>query len=321
MGDLIDLKHYRPKLEATMKKRKPSKPTFVVRQPLFTSSDTLMLSREKIGAMISRHQTEYLFMPVTRDLEPLWELDIEKGWFNSTDPMYTALFMVIRDYPLEFTQLVDGSLVNYQEDYDKILEGFNKIYVRALENKGSGWPKGVLSKDEMLRMTSLFYKLLMTADRTSGVTFDTMGHMCNGWSGEPRLVNLNFKLAGFFSERLKCCNFAGISWEQFVFQALSAYRHERTTWLFNLTGEDLDQSEGQVGHQGFLQILDMMRLLDPNEHQVMVAVSKTDKLGSVLSGLYRLGMYYNTDDFGTQMGLVSNFDSKRMLKSMAKEAQ
>ena len=295
--------------EEPEEKPQPRKAQFVVRNPLFVARDSLIVVREAIAEAVNRHQPEYLFMPITADLEPFWELDVEKGWFNSSIAPYTSLFMAVRDYALEFTQLVDGRLVNYQRDYDRLLDAFNKTYVRALESKGSGWPKGTLSKDEFLRMTSLFYCLLMTADRTEGMVFDKMGHLCNGWNGESKIVSMNYKLASFYAERLAKCDFAGVEWQQFMFQAMSEHRMDRVSWVFNLTRFDVMEGskDWNFDFQSFVQLLDMVRLLDPTYHQVTIVMQNDDKIRQFMREFCGMGLRFDDKTAGHKVSVATNY--------------
>ncbi len=288
---------------------KETKPKFVVRNPLFAAGDSLLVVRDKLAEAIRTHDPEYLFMPITADLEPFWELDVQKGWFNSSCSPFTALFMAVREYPREFAQLVDGRLVNYQRDYDKLLDSFNRVYIKALENNGSGQPKGTLSKDEFLRMTSLFYCLLATADRTHGMVFDKMGHLCNGWGRRSRIVSLSSKLASFYSDRLKQCKFTGVEWQQFMFLSMSEHRQDRCSWLFNLTRFDAVEGskEWNFTLQDFIQILDMVRNLDPYEHQVTIVLQNTQEIRHFMRSFYKIGLKFDDTILGRNYSVVSNY--------------
>jgi len=284
-------------------------PKFVVRNPLFTARDTLLVIRNYLSEAINRHDPDYVFMPITNDLEPFWEMNIERGWFNSAFPPFTALFLALREFPLEFTQLVDGRMVNYDKDYGKILADFNRVYIRALTSKGGGWPKGTLSKDEFLRMCALFYIILMSSDRTQGVVFDSMGHLCNGWSGEPKLVNMSYKLAGYYSERLKACRFTAVDWQQFMFQSMSEHREDTVSWLFNLTRFDAVEgaTSWDFSFKDYIQLLDMTRLLDPEYHQVTVVLQNTSELRYFMNGVYNKGLYFDDKSLGRKFSVVSNY--------------
>jgi len=195
MGDLIYLSDYRSiasdfVIEGSAVKILESKPNLnkaLTLSPIFYSEDTLYLVRNKLSQFFEKYERDTLIMPFTKDLEPYWVSDIERAWFNYEFFPYTVLHCVLRDYPMEFIQMVDGICVDSSDYHRELVDDFNKIYMRALKNKGGGFPKGTLSEDEFIRLASTFYILLMSSNLTLGLDFNGLGLVQNKWNGRPKI--------------------------------------------------------------------------------------------------------------------------------------
>ena len=216
---------------------------------------------------------------------------------------------MIRQYPRDFYDFVDGYVVSSRKDHDELNRQYNKVYMRALSGKGKGEPRGWLSPDEFIRLGSLFYILLRTSDTSYGVKLNQMGYLVNSWQGVKRVVSLNKKVFDEYSARLEESRFASVEPSQFFYRAIPE-TDSRTLWLFNYTAMEVMSKEQDV-----LKMEDLISSLDSsslilNRGGRMIMVLPND---NIIVDLLR--QYYGFTPSGTA-GVFSNgelkLDTKRL---------
>lgn len=279
----------------------------ITQHPLFIADDSLFLIREFITRIIEDFKPDYLFMPVTSDLEPSWKIKVP-AWMNSLYAPYTAFFMALRDYPRALAAIIDGTYIASQRDFESILDEFNTLYSIAMSLAGSGFPAGTLSVDEMIRLGALFYQVITSSDAVTGLVLDNMGALQNKWVGEPQIIRFAPKQAELYAAKLRDCYFTGIHWRQFLFQAMSEHKTERPAWVVNLSGIDVVDGDElwDFGLQSFVELLDFFGVLDSNRHLAVIICENDETVKAFLRKVYRKGFYLDEGALDERYLIITN---------------
>lgn len=254
--------------------------------PLFTSDDTLYIVRKRLSKLIRETRAKKLFMPIATDIDPFWTGCVEGGCFNNQFSPYMVMFSVLRDYPRDFYNFVDGYIVANRHQFDKLVSDFNRVYMAAISGKGHGYPKGTCSVDEFIRMGGLFYLILKTGDMSFGVKLNTFGYLSNEWCGEKLTVNLRLRVVDEYSRRLQGCSFAGADWQQFFYRA-TQFTDNDSLWLLNFSSLDLmSRVDGALNMEHLINSLDRECTISARDGKMVIVLPNSDIMIDFLRDLY-----------------------------------
>jgi hypothetical protein len=282
-------------------------------KPFVRAGHSVLQLRDKLVPAINKFDPQYLLMPATKDLDPFWAgLTVEKAWFNAVYPPLSFMHMMLRDHPQAFTETIRDVEVNFLQDYHRTMNNFNNLYMRGIEGRGrSREPQGALSEDQGIRLSTLLYILLRTADMSEGIQIDSMGHFCNEWSGNPKKFSPKYLDFRKYSDRMKTSYYTGLPAQQFLFRAIPEYKSSRSTWIFDLSDVDIlnnDQNYAELDYQGLVGLLDTCSSsLSATHNQTVVVLKYSEEMMSLLRGSLPRRLHLDTS-FGHRTIVVTNFD-------------
>lgn len=280
-------------------------------KPFISAGPSVTLVRDSLVKAIESFAPDVLLLPATKDLDPVWSgVRTEQVWANSLYPPFTHLHQVLRYYTSEFIATVKDFPVYSQQDYHRTLNSFNELYMRGLDGRGSGNPRGTLSVDQAIRMAALFYAVINTADAAGGLQVDIAGHVCNEWSGRQRVFDLNFFNTGKMADRLSGVYFAGLPMKQFLARVIPEYASQRGTWLFDLSDVDVFDpgNYAGMGYQDLIELIDITSIaLSSQHHQTIIVLPYTDQLMDAIRGVIPKRLHIETK-LGKRTCIVTNFD-------------
>ena len=143
------------------------------------------------------------------------------------------LYYVIRDHLQDFIELVDGTIIESENAYNKVLNDFNNIFDRVLKGGGRGAIPGFCTEDEMIRIGSLFYILQTSCDHSKGLILNSDQLFMNDWRGRRTQIDLDHKAMEQLSLKFKDVVMSDMNWKKFIFRYIDKTDDE-TLWLFNI---------------------------------------------------------------------------------------
>lgn len=284
-------------------------------KPLFQTSHSLKpIRREIVDAMpdevnqFGQRQLAFsqIFMPFVQDADPFWIGGVDRGAFNQSYAPFSVVYYVIREHTEEFLHMVDGQVVESEQDYNRVLDQFNKIFSRVLQGRGRGTIRGYCSTDEMIRIGSLFFLLQMTCDQSQGLVLDADRGFASGWCGKKVQIDLPIKKLSQYARKIKNVYMSDMAWHRFMYRYVPN-TDSQTMWFFNVPKfMDDDYKDGHEGsvHQWFTRD-DFMALVD-----LLPAIGNRDG--------YALALVRKNDSFIRDAKRLFKFDSqvtKRVSKS------
>jgi hypothetical protein len=253
-----------------------------------------------------------IMMPFAQTADPFWVSGIPSGAFNNSYAPYTAMYYVIREYPREFIEMVDGMVVENQYDYEKVRNNFNRTFWRVLDGQGRGTIRGYCSVDEMIRIGSLFYVLLKTCDHKPGLVLDDDRRFSNNWGGESVIISLTPREMSQYQAKLEDVVMSDLPWEAFCYRNMK-YTDEDTLWFFNVPNfmdeeyvDKLDESVHRWFDQTeFLKLFEILPLITNRGGKIFL-IFKHD--GEMVDDVVRYLKFDPVDDAGVYRSNANVYD-------------
>ena len=257
------------------------------RSPIFRTENSLYNLREEVLTLRPKGYDK-IFMPFVEDASVFWLNGVSSGCLNSNYAPYTVLLYVIKYHLPDFIAMVDGTIIDSEKAYNQLLNAYNHIYTKVVNGNGGGTIYGYCSVDEMIRIGSLFYQVMLSGDFTHGISLDEERRIDNNWNKRKKIFDIDHKTFDQYRRKLEGSFFSDMDWLQFCFRYTNT-TDENTFWLFNIPKEKTDESS-QVWYkdQDLIPLLDLSERIVARGGKVLFIVPKTTGMIEKLSKVFRL---------------------------------
>lgn len=221
------------------------------------------------------HQPSKLYVPFAYNGASFLNSNIKNIQINHLYPAIGVLYFVMRDYPDEFRQLVDGLYVN-RDDFYSYRKELNKIVERVTDGKGRGARPGLCSKDEMLRIASLIYIVYQTSNAgvTERLEWDGgSNNFLNPWCGSKKRVYFDNTEFEHYVAKMQRLHVSAVSWEQFYF-AFAGEADQDSLWYWNVPNPFQEQ---WFGANDVVSIFNKLPTLDKDGAYILMNFPKTSE--------------------------------------------
>jgi len=252
------------------------------KRPLFNTKNSIYHLREEVSAVIEQARAstphEKVMMPFGESLASFWTNCVGEGAMNQSYSPFAVFYYVLRDHTKELISICDGRVIEDLNDYNRLVMQFNNTFYRVLEGRGSGTIRGYCSEDEMIRMGTLFYLLMVSCDQSEGLVLNEDRCFANKWGGKKVTVDFDSKAMDQYKSKLKGVVMSDMYWRQFMFRYLDK-TDEDTLWMINVppfSESDRDESVHQwLTKEHFIDLVDMLPLITDRKGDIVMVVRNT----------------------------------------------
>ena len=260
MGEVIQLFEEAPAPSVAqawmMDSQRPILPAFSSVYPIFDKIQALMPPQSLRGDQGKGR----LFVPFSRDGEPVWFSGFDQISLNHPYLPYHYLYYCIRDRNLDLFEAVQGAVIGERE-FLNMREELSNLLNRIVLGRGSR-PNGMASEDEVLRVASLFFMLCYSCQ---GQNLFVEGESFNcHWNGQTNVIDVG-KRFWAWGQRLKQCYVANLPYHVYLSHYMDKTK-KGDMWYWSL--EVLDETMNGVFRDDKISLSRLMEVLKIHPHLV-----------------------------------------------------